>query len=189
MSEGPHLAIVKPGVKEPFRGQEADDFVSFILSREFAEGPINVADIHGVEGCGETLYVDRVLSESECLQFCRAIEGSPKLSFWNADESQESKARLFRDADTIELYSEALAACLWNRVLDCVHLPSISINEEDDESSMWERELRGEWHACGLNADMLFARYKPGGHFAPHTDGRAIKGLLLLYCIYCVNLF
>ena len=29
----------------------------------------------------------------------------------------------------------------------------------------------GEWEAVGINPNLLFGRYKSGGHFAPHTDG------------------
>ena len=44
----------------------------------------------------------------------------------------------------------------------------------EQEDPRWERELPGIWRAVGVNDDFLFARYPSGGHFAPHTDGRAI---------------
>jgi len=48
---------------------------------------------------------------------------------------------------------------------------------EEGEDPKWERELVGTWMPCAFNSDMLFVRYKSDGHFAPHTDGRAIRGL------------
>lgn len=34
--------------------------------------------------------------------------------------------------------------------------------------------FEGTWRACGVNEHLLFARYGPGGHFSPHTDGYTI---------------
>lgn len=34
--------------------------------------------------------------------------------------------------------------------------------------------FEGTWRACGINEHLLFARYGPGGHFSPHTDGYTI---------------
>ena len=87
---------------------------------------------------------------------------------------------MFRDADTIELHSSALARKMWNRVQPLLQLESLLIaREEDDEDGnrdpRWERDLFGSWQPSALNPDMLFAKYPSFGSFAPHTDGRAIE--------------
>lgn len=60
-----------------------------------------------------------------------------------------------------------------NTTCICIKEDQSGLDEQDER---WERELVGTWEPYCLNADMLFARYKSGGHFAPHTDGRAISG-------------
>lgn len=173
----PDLNVVKPDVKEPLIGEKTRDIIGYVLESrsrhyDYVQGPTQVP------GCKTSVYVDLTLSSEECAYLCNSIEQSESLTFWNADQSKIDSARLFRDADTIEIFSEEFASFLWSRIVGKINLSPIEIAGEDDSSDAWERELVGTWIPAGLNADMLFARYKPGGHFAPHTDGRAIKGAI-----------
>ena len=136
----------------------------------------------------EMVVLDGVLSSDECLFLTKAIDNNEHLSFWSSanDKTQLDSARQFRNADTIELISPSLAESIWGRISATwsdIHShkrdgANIVIPEEDsagqDGSSMWERELVGDWCPAGLNPNILLARYPSGGHFAPHTDGRAI---------------
>ena len=45
------------------------------------------------------------------------------------------------------------------------------------DDRLWEAGLEGEWEACGVNEQLLFNRYAPGGHFSPHTDGATVVDL------------
>ncbi|CAD7962345.1 unnamed protein product [Amoebophrya sp. A120] len=41
----------------------------------------------------------------------------------------------------------------------------------DETADDYELDLQGEWLLDSINPTWLFARYKNGGHFSPHTDG------------------
>jgi leukotriene-A4 hydrolase len=116
--------------------------------------------------------IDELMSESECDSTLAAIDQSASLSFWNSAGRENLSARLFRNADTIEVQSALLADELWSRISSIFPVPDILIRDESDHD--WERELVGVWTAKSLNSDMLFAKYPCGGYFAPHTDGRAV---------------
>ncbi|KAJ1634602.1 hypothetical protein T492DRAFT_972124 [Pavlovales sp. CCMP2436] len=62
----------------------------------------------------------------------------------------------------------AIAAELWARMKPFTSEP-IAITPD---SPRFERDLEGIWEPVGLNEQLLFARYGPGGHFAPHVDGQ-----------------
>ena len=94
------------------------------------------------------------------------------MTFWNSDGRQNETARAFRDADTVEVVENKLASKLWDRIKDIYDTSPINVTE--DNPSLYERELPGQWYPVGLNQNFLFAKYPPGGHFAPHTDGREI---------------
>jgi len=125
-------------------------------------------------------YVDNALSPDECSRLRGEIDGCEALSFWNEKGRENEEARMFRDADTIELHSAALALKMWKRVQPLLQLEPVSVAEEEDDADgnrdpRWERDLFGSWQPSGLNPDMLFAKYPSFGSFAPHTDGRAIE--------------
>ena len=70
-----------------------------------------------------------------------------------------------------EVGSEELAARLWARMRGATAVGANAEAAVAPGQARWERELDGAWRAYGVNADMLFARYRGGGHFSPHTDG------------------
>jgi hypothetical protein len=100
------------------------------------------------------------------------LDRCKNLTFWNAEGRGNEKARVFRDADTVEVIDNNLAGKIWNRVKELYDTAPLNVTEDDP--SLFERELPGEWYPVGLNQNFLFAKYPPGGHFAPHTDGREI---------------
>lgn len=60
------------------------------------------------------------------------------------------------------------------------------------DTERWARDIEGRWEPCGVNPNMLFARYSHGGHFSPHTDGNTIIDLnhrsfytMLVYLNHC----
>jgi hypothetical protein len=86
---------------------------------------------------------------------------------------ENESARLFRDADTIEMESSDFARMLWNRVESV--LTGLEVVVTQDDADAFGKELVGNWLAVDTNSDLLFAKYPSGGHFAPHTDGCAIQ--------------
>ncbi len=97
-----------------------------------------------------------------------------------AAEGGESEAaaragtpRDFRNADTVEVHDAELAELLWERLRSAFEV-SVHVPDEDDGTERWQRDLVGAWDPVGTNAHVLLARYKAGGHFAPHTDGYAV---------------
>jgi len=175
----PPLGAILPGTKKALR--DSEETKPFELCLE-----VGMSSTDSPPRCNnvehDVWYVDNGLSVNECKKLCLEVDNSPSLSFW----SHIAEARAFRDADTIELHSPAFALDLWNRIK--AYLPpnispqhsdsKIVIDKEYDENGnvdrRWERELVGTWTPCGFNHDLLFAKYPPGGSFAPHTDGRAI---------------
>uniref|UniRef100_A0A0C3TRR0 Fe2OG dioxygenase domain-containing protein n=1 Tax=Guillardia theta (strain CCMP2712) TaxID=905079 RepID=A0A0C3TRR0_GUITC len=109
--------------------------------------------------------VNQVILQDEC---SRLIAETEKMgySFWNPDSTRTD----YRNADTIEIINEKFAQDLWSRIKHLV-VPCVTISPGE---SRWSRELEGTWVAVGLNPNMLFNRYHPGGHFSPHTDGYTI---------------
>jgi hypothetical protein len=115
--------------------------------------------------------LDGVLSAAECRALVAALEAvAPEeggFSFWGDASSREANRRL-RSADTLEARQPALAAELWARMRVLAAEP-VEIVPGDER---FECDLEGTWEAVGLNEHLLFARYGPGGHFAPHADGQ-----------------
>lgn len=70
----------------------------------------------------------------------------------------------------VEVHDPALAERIWQRVKDFIE-PTVDIAESDTRC---EAGMDGRWEAFGINPYLLFARYGPGGHFSPHTDGYTI---------------
>ena len=108
-----------------------------------------------------------VLSQEECASLIAATDGMG-YSFWDPDE----KRRDFRSADTVEIHSKALAKALWTRILP--HIADLTAVKVEETQARWEREIDGDWTAYGVNHELLFGRYREGGHFSPHTDGNTV---------------
>lgn len=107
-----------------------------------------------------------VLDDIECGDLIQATETSGSYSFWHPNGMGSD----FRRADTVEMNSESFAEKLWKRMQKFV--PKFVKIEVDGR--MHERGTEGLWKACSVNATLLFARYREGGHFSPHTDGYTI---------------
>jgi hypothetical protein len=122
--------------------------------------------------------VSRLLSPAECASLVAETE---KLGY-----SSCGHAAAFRNADTLELRSPELAAELWRRLQHHCRA-TVTLSEEEAE-----RGQAGEWRACGVNEQLLFARYPRGGHFAPHTDGSSVSSFnerslfsVIVYLTHC----
>jgi len=115
--------------------------------------------------------VDGVLSVDECAALVAAAERVPAaaggFTFWGDGAGCEAR-RLFRSADTLEARQPELARELWARMSP--HAGGAV--EIGAGSARFEPDLEGVWDPIGLNEHLLFARYAPGGHFAPHVDGQ-----------------
>jgi hypothetical protein len=167
---GPEINVVKPGKKAALIGDECSSFEKCLTLDETSTSLY-------MEGIDDELqnvrYIDEVLTAKECEALCQLIDRNESLSFWA--ESRSDKLEVFRNADTIEFESHLFAFNIWERVKHL--LADMKLEILDDESDPnWERELVGDWLPCGLNYDMLFAKYPSDGSFSPHTDGRAIHG-------------
>ena len=113
----------------------------------------------------DAFILDDIVSASECEALIKCAEGAG-YSFWNAAVSTAT----FRNSDTVEIHSAAVADELWRR---CAHsvVPTVVVEQGHP---LWEPGLEGTWKACGVNEHLLFNKYEPGGHFSPHTDGATI---------------
>lgn len=133
-------------------------------------------DLEGVPGptapctkvafdAAEAFIAEHLLSVEECRDLCLAAEAMG-YSFWSPDPQQ----RDFRNADTVEVVHPRLAALIWGRLQSLVP-PVIHLVPGDDRC---ETGAEGEWVATGCGEHLLFARYRPAGHFSPHTDGYTV---------------
>ncbi|CCW72170.1 unnamed protein product [Phytomonas sp. Hart1] len=155
---------------------------------------------HRVSPEVDCIVVDNFLTPDECDALIAACEKTG-FSFWqqtthdvNGGESScNTESNLVRVVDTIEANFEHLSQHLFKRIAAVVNLESkyFSRDTQGDEESC-ERDLEGEWVPYALSSNLLFGRYKPGGHFMPHIDGSTIVDLntrsfyaLLLYLNAC----
>ncbi|KEP65479.1 UNVERIFIED_CONTAM: tetratricopeptide repeat-containing protein [Hammondia hammondi] len=113
----------------------------------------------------DAFVLDGVFSAAECEWLRRRVEEGPNFTYWDSTGTANSK---YRSAYTVEIDHPALADVIWERIKDWV-IPEVTIEEDDEERA--ERDLVGEWSACGVNPHLLFARYTDGAHFGPHSDG------------------
>jgi hypothetical protein len=127
MMENPSLDVIKPGTKAQLRGADAIALIPFPICS--SGDPVDVKPPVLLERCGDSVFIDGVLTTEECQALCASIEASPCLSFWNPDEAMQECSRDFRDADTIELWSPEFAQFLWNRVCKVIKYPNITIGE------------------------------------------------------------
>lgn len=121
----------------------------------------------------DAFVFDNVLSSDECRFLIQQSEKSG-YSFWN--ESQPN-AKDFRDAFTVEVNHPQIASLLWERLKQplLAAMGQNTLQIPDDETYFrWQCDLVGEWVPVGTNHSVLFGKYNPGGHFAPHTDGYSI---------------
>ena len=93
-----------------------------------------------------------------------------------------------KGAHTVEVTCPYLAELVHAR---CSHLWPARVDIEEDQARA-ERDILGAWYPVGVNATLLFARYRAGGHFSPHTDGYNVTDFnhrslysLLLYLNDC----
>jgi hypothetical protein len=161
------LDIIKPGRKIAL-DTNLDSFTSSIGSGSRGELVVETVS-DGV------FIIDDVLDENECKLLCEALDMNSSLSFWSPLGRSNDGARMFRNADTLEVNSKDIANRIWERLESCdlKSFLKINVSEEADDIN-WERELLGQWLPSSLNHDLLFAKYPSYGAFAPHTDGRAI---------------
>lgn len=153
----PDLSNVRPKEKPTFQEDLLDDEVE---PEEELDGPKRT-ELDPLAK-DEAFVVERVLSHQQCDDLAKRVEALG-LSFWNLEDPCTN----FRNAFTVEVKSQKLANLLWDRLR---HLVPERLSLQP-ESPLWERGMEGEWEACGVHEDFLFAKYYPGGHFSPHTDG------------------
>eukprot|EP01006_Ploeotia_vitrea_P044004 TRINITY_DN66796_c8_g12_i2.p1 TRINITY_DN66796_c8_g12~~TRINITY_DN66796_c8_g12_i2.p1 ORF type:complete len:260 (-),score=29.31 TRINITY_DN66796_c8_g12_i2:465-1244(-) len=163
----PELASVRPCSKDPSTRYELlDDFLHKFSASESPQAkkqPLN----SGLDG----FIVDDMLSEEECVELVRSA-AEMGYSFWNPNPECKTD---YRNAFTVEITHEGLAAHLWQRGIADFVPPTICFTEEDEENGKCEKGMVGSWHAYGINPTLLFVSYPEGGHFSPHTDGYTVK--------------
>eukprot|EP00668_Euglena_longa_P045717 GGOE01061397.1.p1 GENE.GGOE01061397.1~~GGOE01061397.1.p1 ORF type:complete len:324 (-),score=74.38 GGOE01061397.1:113-1057(-) len=156
-SAHPQLGYVRPVAK-------AEAVASPRLELREIQGPANPPTKHAFDDA-EAFIVRNLLSSEECAELCSAAE-EMGFSFWNPDVERKD----FRNADTVEITHNGVADLIWSRIQS--HVPPVIHFEADDQRC--ETGMEGDWHAKGCSNDLLFVRYRPGGHFSPHTDGYTI---------------
>jgi hypothetical protein len=172
VSEKPLLSSVKPDQKIALKNETARAY----HPSEFRDDQFelrNVSRDDSRRSLGIFTF-QNVLTAKECFYLRNVTESEENLSFWNSLGRENENARLFRDADTVEVVHEELADMIWSRIQHLIDLEPIEIQEDDVDHPLYERELPGKWTPVGMNQNFLFAIYPQGGHFAPHTDGREI---------------
>jgi hypothetical protein len=139
----PDLSIVMPGVKEALTGAAVAEIIPFlaavsVTAHEDGGGesaapalpPAPAAAATGpvlIPGVRDTRYFDGVLSGAECAALVSRIAASEHLSFWSSDEGRRESARLFRDADTIEVDSPEFAKYMWDKIQPLLDNKTITI--------------------------------------------------------------
>ena len=183
------MASIVTAANETFRQQPKSllGSVAAVKKEGASDSIINLEKFYNIDGACrgkivripaiETLdavVIDDVLSAEECAYLINATE-EEGYTFWKSNATEEAKQ--FRTADTVEVKKPSFAKLLWERVRPFVNA-SVNIAEEEDfDDPKWQRDVRGTWEGEGTVDLILFARYKPGGHFSPHTDGSNIDTL------------
>ena len=162
----PDLSTIKPAKKVQLENDAVKCFIDCIGNENVQPKVTGIDD--------KIFYIDNALSESECKNLCSLIDSHKSLSFWSEGDHEKLEFKMFRNANTIEVLSSEFVDRIWQRISTLVSHLIISVSELDENNINHERELVGDWDVCGLNENMLFARYPSFGSFAPHTDGRAI---------------
>lgn len=168
----PSLSSVKPDQKIALKNETAQIYHPSNFQDELFD--INTVTRNDMYKSLGIITFENVLTSNECCYLRNITENEKNLSFWNSLGRENENARLFRDADTIEVIHDELAAMIWSRIQHLVELEPIEILDDEQDHPLYERELPGKWCPVGMNQNFLFAIYPQGGHFAPHTDGREI---------------
>ncbi|RYH30149.1 2OG-Fe(II) oxygenase [archaeon] len=167
-TEGPALASITPRGKESIGSDLTEVFERCLQTK-------TSSDLHLERALPGVYYIDNVLTEEECNALVQQIDTSDSLTFWCKEKKEDQATRAYRNADTLEMQSAFFATELWRRIESALqsNMPPVVISDDPDDES-YERDLVGEWKACGTNPLTLFVKYPCHGSFAPHTDGRAI---------------
>ena len=168
----PSYESIVPTTKQPLNTLEIEYFfkhaqysIENLDKKDVSLYPIDV-------NTQEIFFIDNIFPKELCDNLCKSVDNCSKLSFWNCD-TDENQAKKFRNAETIEMNYALFSNIIWNQIKTVFENFDVKINLiEPENDSDWERELPGLWIPTAVNPDLLFARYPPGGHFAPHTDGR-----------------
>jgi len=152
------ISAIHPVRKKEINEEQKRNFTLSGNPKDFS--PVIKREIPGLQA----FVLDNVLSPSECAHLVKMTE-EVGFSFWDTTRAEPRKD--FRDADTIECTHVPLAELLWKRMQPFVER---KITLETDHK-YWQNDLQGSWLATSINENLLFGRYKEGGHFAPHTDG------------------
>lgn len=150
-SEAPTLDIINPVTKQEIP-REQQDLLTLSNLHPVVTKTLLKENLDG-------FVLHDVVTPEECKYLIETTE-KIRYSFWSPNTRKD-----FRDADTIECTLQQLASCLWERMKPFIE-PTMTI---DKSHKYFERELEGEWIACGINPNLLFGRYLTDGHFAPHT--------------------
>ncbi|CAJ1021006.1 putative Phytanoyl-CoA dioxygenase (PhyH)/2OG-Fe(II) oxygenase superfamily [Leishmania utingensis] len=152
------------------------------------------------DGKVDCIVLENVLTHEECDQLIEACE-TVGYTFWlqknhhnaNGEAACDSASKAVRVVDTIEANFPNLSAKLYERISRVVSLESKCFSENmPNAEELFERDLAGTWVPHALSENLLFGRYRPGGHFMPHADGSTIVDLntrslytLLIYLNDC----
>ena len=159
-----NLVDVDPGAIRPVEKVQADESHGRVLDACLAPRQ-HVVTRRELDARLDACILADVVSPDESARL-RQCAHDAEYSFWNAAATSTA----FRNADTVEITSDAVANELWARVKTLV-TPEVTIVPGD---KFHEPGLDGRWTACGINPHLLFNHYKSGGHFSPHTDGATI---------------
>jgi hypothetical protein len=144
----------------------------------------------------DVVLFDGFLSEDECDRLV-ALAESIGFTFWAHQPGEEcdtmrketDETAAFRTAHTIEVdvpnLARRLTARLVSRIAQHRHdsraartMEEKTFAEDMEEAHrLFEVDLVGTWVPREVSANVLLARYGPGGHFAPHVDGATIVDL------------
>ena len=92
-----------------------------------------------------------------CALIHQQAEASANFSFW---DSRETARKDYRDADTIEVFDDAFARLLWDRIKPFFEGASIDIPQKEVfENVRWQPDLVGTWRPVGSNINPLLARF------------------------------
>jgi leukotriene-A4 hydrolase len=159
-----NLVDVDPGAIRPVEKVQADESHGRVLDACLAPRQ-HVVTRRELKAPLDACILSDVVSPDESARL-RQCAHDAEYSFWNAAATSTA----FRNADTVEITSDAVANELWARVKTLV-TPEVTVVPGD---KFHEPGLDGRWTACGINPHLLFNHYKSGGHFSPHTDGATV---------------
>ncbi|CAL1547802.1 unnamed protein product [Lymnaea stagnalis] len=116
----------------------------------------------------ECFLLKNVHTVQECNHF---IQEGEKLGFEEMLYSRDD----YRSSQRLSFQSSELSMVIWRRLHK--HLKPIVIDQDPQNLHIEGVPLlmQGTWIPKGLNNIFRLARYKPGGHFAPHNDGFFVR--------------